>query len=134
MEHQFENHHAKVLVVDDDEAIRAMVSKMLERNDFDVTTAENGFEAIERIDESKFDVILLDLMMPRIDGYGVLQHLRRKDPENLENVIVMTAMPSHKLDRTVGRVLMKPFDLSVLLRTARDFAKREHRLRPGKTG
>jgi DNA-binding response OmpR family regulator len=58
----------KALVVDDDEPIRTMLAKVVERQNFDVDTARDGAEAIERLDGSgDYNIVVLDLMMPRVD-------------------------------------------------------------------
>ncbi len=107
----------RVLLVDDDEAIRALVQKILQRQDLTVTTARDGQEAIEKLREGDYDVILLDLMMPRVDGFGVMQHLREKDPEALKRVIVMTAFTAAARERIEPncRLIAKPFDIVELI-------------------
>ena len=109
----------RVLIVDDDEAIRTMVERVLRRENFQVDSARDGFEAIEKIAQNDYTAILLDLMMPRIDGFGVLDFLRHHRPELGRAVIVMTANVPGASDvmRTgkVSRVLAKPFDLNELL-------------------
>jgi DNA-binding response OmpR family regulator len=109
----------RVLIVDDDEAIRTMVERFLRREKFQVDLARDGFEAIEKIAQNDYTAILLDLMMPRIDGFGVIEFLKRHRPELGRAVIVMTANVPGASDamRTgkVSRVLAKPFDLNELL-------------------
>jgi len=111
----------RVLVVDDDEAIRTMVERVLRREKFDVDSARDGFEAIDKLARNDYDAILLDLMMPRIDGLGVLDFLRKHRPELGRNVIVMTANVPAATDAVraggVARVLAKPFDLQDLLQS-----------------
>ena len=107
----------RVLVVDDEAAIRALVAKIIERAGFDVDTARDGREAIEKLEASEFDVLVIDLMMPNIDGYGVVDFLReRGGPQPA--VILVTAADSaavRKMDGTfVHSVLRKPFDIDVL--------------------
>jgi DNA-binding response OmpR family regulator len=109
----------KVLVVDDDDAIRNMVERILRREHFEVESARDGFEAIEKLARNDYGTVLLDLMMPRIDGHGVLRFLETelKDPQ--PRVIVMSAnLPG--ADRTrdaapVFRILPKPFDIHELV-------------------
>src|SRR5437764_10315015 len=69
----------RALVVDDDDPIRIMLAKVIERENLAVDTARDGAEAIARIDAGSYNVILLDLMMPKVDGFAVLDHLRRQD-------------------------------------------------------
>lgn len=113
----------KVLVVDDDDAIRAMVERVLRREQFHVESARDGFEAIEKLSSNDYATVLLDLMMPRIDGHGVLRYLETERPDR-PKVIVMTA---HLADaettaaaKPVFRVLSKPFDISQLIAHVRE--------------
>src|SRR4051812_32856194 len=81
----------RALVVDDDDPIRTMLAKVVERQDLDVDTARDGIEAIDRIDQDGYSVILLDLMMPRVDGFGVLRHLQKYHPDQLGCTIIASA-------------------------------------------
>src|SRR5688572_6185021 len=65
----------KILIVDDDDAVRNMVERVLRREHFDVESARDGFEAIEKLTRNDYATVLLDLMMPRVDGLGVLRFL-----------------------------------------------------------
>lgn len=107
----------RVLLVDDDEAIRALVQKILERHHYQVEVARDGQEAIEKLRDADYDVVLLDLMMPRVDGFGVMQHLRESNPELLRRVIVMTAFTAAARDRIEPncRLIAKPFDITELV-------------------
>jgi DNA-binding response OmpR family regulator len=109
----------KALVVDDDDPIRTMLAKVVERQDLDVDTARDGIEAIERLDEDGYDVILLDLMMPRVDGYGVLRHMEEHHPEKLSCTIIASAVPESEILKNfripVYRIHAKPFDMGRLL-------------------
>ena len=107
----------RVLVVDDEAAIRALVAKIIERAGYVVDTARDGREAIDILQESSYDVLVIDLMMPNVDGYGVVDFLReRGGPQPA--VILVTAADSaavRKLDGAlVHSVLRKPFDIDVL--------------------
>ncbi|HVS30598.1 MAG TPA: response regulator [Thermoanaerobaculia bacterium] len=109
----------RALVVDDDAGIRILVKHILSRNNFTVDLARDGIEAIEKLVVNDYDVIVLDIMMPRIDGRGVVEYLERFQPENIARVIVMTAFGSSAFNRVsppVGRILEKPFDIDHLLR------------------
>ena len=107
----------RVLVVDDDDAIRMMVERVLKREQYEVESARDGFEAIEKLTRNDYTTVLLDLMMPRVDGHGVLRYLEEK-PEP-PAVIVMTAnmQGAHATQgsRPVFRVLSKPFDIRQLV-------------------
>ncbi|WP_404452887.1 response regulator transcription factor [Virgibacillus necropolis] len=80
--------NAKVLVVDDEDRIRHLIKMYLEREDFIVEEADNGSDALELALENEYDVILLDIMMPGMDGIEVCQELRK---EKQTPVIMLTA-------------------------------------------
>jgi two-component system, chemotaxis family, chemotaxis protein CheY len=119
-----ENEQVRVLVVDDDEAIRTMVAKILQRERFSVDTARDGQEAIEMLGENEYDAILLDLMMPRVDGFGVIEHLRSNNPAVLKRVVVMTAFTAAARERIepTCQLVSKPFDVSQLVEVVRSCA------------
>jgi two-component system response regulator ResD len=116
----------KVLVVDDDDAIRTMVERVLKREQFEVESARDGHEAIEKLNRNDYATVLLDLMMPRVDGHGVLRYLEQTRQTPKPWVIVMTANhqgASATADaRPVFRVLSKPFDIRQLVTHVRDCA------------
>ena len=91
---------SRVLVVDDEPAIRALVAKIVERAGHPVDTARDGAEAIQKLEETDYGVIVLDLMMPNIDGYGLIQHLKGR-PGTKPAVIVVSAGDSGALTRLV---------------------------------
>jgi DNA-binding response OmpR family regulator len=109
----------RALVVDDDDPIRTMLAKVVERQNLEVDTARDGVEAIERIDEDGYSVIVLDLMMPRVDGYGVLQHMQTHHPEKLRCTIIASAVPESEILKNfnvpVYRIHAKPFDMAKLI-------------------
>ena len=114
----------KVLVVDDDDAIRIMVERILRREQFHVESARDGFEAIEKLSRNDYSTILLDLMMPRVDGLQVLRFLESQRNAPKPWVIVMTAN-THIAAEAEGakplfRVLSKPFDIRQLVSHVRE--------------
>jgi CheY-like chemotaxis protein len=111
----------RALVVDDDPGIRVLVTRILTRNGFVVESARDGAEAIEKVLQHDYNVITLDLMMPRIDGFAVVKYLSEHRPEMLPNVIVVTAFGpnvTEKICPSVVRIIEKPFDLNALLAEA----------------
>jgi DNA-binding response OmpR family regulator len=117
----------RILVVDDDDAIRGLVERVLRRERYDVDTARDGFEAIEKLARHDYGTVLLDLMMPRIDGLGVLNYLENARADDAPAVIIMTAN-LHSIGEvhrksTVAGVLPKPFDLNQLLEHVRQLAE-----------
>jgi len=114
----------KALVVDDDRAILDLVSRVLEREGFQVDRAIDGEQALERISNSSYQLILLDLMMPKMDGVQVLERIRRVNSQSLRKIIVTSAAAELHLGRLQGvcHVLPKPFDITSLANHARDCA------------
>ncbi|HXG59589.1 MAG TPA: response regulator [Thermoanaerobaculia bacterium] len=109
----------RVLIVEDDEPIRMMLTKVVERLDFGVDQAADGGEAIDLIEHNGYAAIILDLMMPRVDGFTVLDHLRREQPETLDTTIVATAIPlaevARRFPHRVYRLHSKPFEMASLI-------------------
>lgn len=107
----------RVLVVDDEPAIRALVAKIIDRAGLPVDTAVNGAEAIAKMETTEYDVVVVDLMMPVIDGFGVIDYVRKMSGHR-PAVIVASATDSailRQLDGTiVHSILRKPFDIDVL--------------------
>src|SRR5437773_6189582 len=81
----------RALVVDDDASIRILVSRILGRHRYAVDAVKDGAEAIEKLLQRNYAVVVLDLMMPRIDGAGVVKYLVEHQPQTVQRVIVMTA-------------------------------------------
>lgn len=117
----------RVLVADDEDAIRTLISHMLRRAGFDPVEAPDGQHAIDRLDSGRFDAVVLDLMMPRVDGFGVVEHLIETQPRMMEKIVVMTAFPKaaakQRLHHLCG-IISKPFDMDELLRVVRDCTRR----------
>jgi CheY-like chemotaxis protein len=117
----------RVLIADDEEAIRTLVSRMLRRAGFDVIEAADGQHAINRLDEGEFDAVVLDLMMPRVDGFGVVDHLIQTQPRMLEKTIVLTAFPKTAAKERLHHlcsIVSKPFEMEELIQLVRDCATR----------
>lgn len=116
-----------VLVVEDDPAIRRLLKMVLEREACVVETAADGIEAVLKLGLADFNVIILDLMMPNLDGFAFIETLANHDPTRLRQVIVTSAAsPAVIRDRMKGTpfsVLPKPFDLSQLVSLVRECMK-----------
>jgi CheY-like chemotaxis protein len=80
-----------VLLVEDEEPLRRVLRDLLEREGFTVVEAADGVQALDEVDRSAPDVLVLDLNLPRLDGYGVLSHLRARPSTARLPVIVLTA-------------------------------------------
>jgi len=107
----------RVLVVDDEPAIRALVAKIVERAGHPVDVARDGAEAIEKIEAAQYSVVVLDLMMPNVDGYALVDFLKTREGVR-PAIIVISAGDTASLRRLDGSVvhsiLRKPFDIDVL--------------------
>ncbi len=108
---------ARILVVDDEELIRDLLKMVLVDEGYVVVTAADGEEAIKRLEMSPFDLVITDLVMPRVNGVEVLRAAKRIDPGY--PVMVITGYPSvetvTKLVRLgAGDYLTKPFNLDVV--------------------
>ncbi len=100
----------RLLVIDDDEAIRRLLTREFSRAGFSVITADDGAEAIECMKRSVYNVIVLDLVMPRVDGFAVLHYLRESDPYLLRRVIVLTGQDPEVVNGDpIFAVVRKPF-------------------------
>jgi type II secretory ATPase GspE/PulE/Tfp pilus assembly ATPase PilB-like protein/CheY-like chemotaxis protein len=83
--------HATVLLVEDEEPLRRVLRDLLEREGFTVIEAGDGVLALDEVDRGAPDIVVLDLNLPRLDGYGVLSHLRARQATSNLPVIVLTA-------------------------------------------
>ena len=115
-----------VLIVEDDIAIRTLIVAALKREPITVHTANDGLAALECVRENDYAVILLDLMMPRLNGYEFLDGLDAVRPAAQPVIIVMTAFESTALRKLpanrVHAVLHKPFDVDRVVELVRDCA------------
>lgn len=110
-----------VLIVDDDEQVREYLSRMLQREGCTVETARDGLEALEKIRKSRFEAIVLDLVMPRVDGFGVIHYLREHIPSLLRSVIILTAVSVPQLySQPVRRIVTKPFEVEEIAKYVRE--------------
>lgn len=109
---------ARVLVADDDFSIRRLVCTIVEREGLLADCVADGEEAIEKLQENEYAVILLDLMMPRLDGFAVIDYLRNHPPLHKPVVLVVTAYADQKFKEVdpavVAGVLRKPFEVADL--------------------
>jgi CheY-like chemotaxis protein len=109
----------RVLVVDDDAAITATFEKILRGEGYEVATATDGEEAIQKARETAFDFVLLDLVMPRMDGLTALRYLNTVAPD--ARVVILSAYLGRNWEAEALRlgaaaVLPKPPDIPKLLR------------------
>lgn len=107
-----------ILVVDDDDGVRSLVRAVLRRHGHSVDTARDGAEALKKIREDGYSLVLLDLMMPKIDGLEVMRMIEDEGIVSDALIVVMTAADDSliaQLDRRrVHGVIRKPFDIEEL--------------------
>lgn len=108
----------KILIVEDDLAIQALLHDFIQEAGYEVTLASDGVEALSYFSERSFDLVLLDIMLPKIDGYGVCEVIRRKS--NIP-IVMLTALDAEEnqikgLDLEADDYITKPFSMSVLIR------------------
>ena len=110
----------KILLVDDEEDIIATVSLRLEANGYEVATAVDGQDALDKARSLKPDLIILDLMLPKIDGYKICRMLKFDEKYKKTPIILFTARSQEedmKMGEDVGAnaYITKPFEAQVLL-------------------
>jgi CheY-like chemotaxis protein len=107
----------RVLVVDDEPAIRALVTKIVERAGLPVDTASDGADAIEKMEQGSYSVVVLDLMMPRVDGFAVVEHVRKHVNPKPAVIVATAGEPAalrHLDGSVVHSIVRKPFEIDVL--------------------
>jgi DNA-binding response OmpR family regulator len=120
----------KILVIDDDLAIRVLLQAVLKRMKFEVDLAEDGAAGLERLQERPFDLVLLDLMMPRLNGYEFIEQISRRDGDDRPHIIVFTAAGKRGVDKippnAVCNSILKPFDLDTFIEIIGECLNHEH--------
>lgn len=131
----------KILVVDDDEVVRLSYLRSLADTRWNIESAWDGIEALRAIGEKAFDVVLLDLRMPGLDGMKVLKAIKDKRPET--EVVIITGYPSIETAKEAVRLgahdyLAKPVGPDDVINAARDAMTRKkwalHRERTNQNG
>ena len=120
----------RVLLTDDNDEIRAALREQLGlQEDIEVVgEARNGIEALQMITDHTVDVMLLDIIMPQLDGYGVLEQLQKMNPSSRPQVIVMTALGrddfiARAIRLGVQYYMVKPVEMRMLIDRIRDAAR-----------
>ena len=108
----------KILIVEDDLAIQALLHDFIQEAGYEVILASDGVEALSLFSEQDFDLILLDIMLPKIDGYGVCEVMRKKSDVP---IVMLTALDGEQnqikgLDLQVDDYITKPFSMPILIR------------------
>lgn len=116
----------KIMVIDDSKTIRRTAETLLKKTGCEVITAEDGFEALAKIIDQKPNLIFVDIMMPRLDGYQTCS-LIKNNPIFKSTPVIMLSSKDGLFDRAKGRIvgseqyLTKPFTKDELLATVRQF-------------
>ncbi|MFL5797619.1 MAG: response regulator [Actinomycetota bacterium] len=123
---------ARVLVVDDEEMVRDVLARYLERDGFAVETAPDGAAALAAVDRGSPDVVLLDLMLPRVDGFEVFRRMQANSPP----AVIMLTARGEETDRVIGLELgaddyvTKPFSPREVVARVRAVLRRSGRRPP----
>src|SRR2546428_1491191 len=125
-----------ILVVEDEPLVAALIADALELEGYEVETAKNGREALEKIAARAYDLILSDLRMPELDGVGLYRELERHAPRLLRRLIFLSGTADSAeyvrfLEGTGALVLCKPFDIDSLQRLVRLFLRDQDTARIG---
>ena len=107
-----------ILIVEDDMDIQELLREFLKEAGYEVTSASDGIEAMDMFAKNKYDLILLDIMLPKIDGFGVCELVRK---QSQVPIIMLTALGGEEeqirgLDLQVDDYITKPFSVSILIR------------------
>jgi DNA-binding NtrC family response regulator len=114
---------SKILIIDDDENIRRVVTTILRDKGYDVDTAQTGSEAISKSEQNTYDLMLIDIRLPDIDGVEVLARVHDTVPKIRK--IMVTGYPTLQnavaaANRNADAYLMKPFELDKMLETIKE--------------
>ena len=114
----------RILTVDDSASMRALLNHALSNNGFDVVQAEDGIEALEWLATNEADVVITDINMPRLDGFGLIERLRGGSRHRDRPILVLTTESSDEKKaraRQAGATgwIVKPFDTDKLIAAVR---------------
>jgi DNA-binding NtrC family response regulator len=117
-----------ILVVDDDAEVRKTLSSILSKEGYSVETVENGKQATRLSEKSRFDIALIDIKLPDMEGTELLHRLKENQPHMVK--IVITGFPTlenamETVNEGADGYILKPFDLEKLLEMIRKHLKRE---------
>ena len=120
---------AKIMVIDDSQTIRRTAETLLSKEGFTVVTAQDGFEALAKIADHHPDLVFIDIMMPRLDGYQACA-LIKANPRYASTPVIMLSSKDGLFDRARGRIvgsdeyLTKPFTRDELLGAVKTHLRR----------
>ena len=119
---------ARILVVDDDESIRKVLATILEDNGYAVDTAKNGKEAVKKSKVKFYNLALIDIRLPDMEGIQLLTKMRNRTPKMRK--IIVTGYPSlqnaiNALNKGADAYIVKPFDMDKVLQTIKEQLKKQ---------
>lgn len=121
------NEKLKVMVIDDSKTIRRTAETLLSKAGFEVITANDGFEALAKVVDNQPDIIFMDIMMPRLDGYQTCALIKNNDAFK-DTPVIMLSSKDGLFDRARGRIvgsdnyITKPFSKEELLTAVHEYA------------
>ncbi len=119
---------AKILIVDDEPDVRDFLSGSLKRHRYGVATASDGDECVDMAGKEKFDLILLDILMPKLDGFQTLKKLRNNAATRQVPVVMLTAKREsssiiQSMELGCEDYIMKPIALDELMRIVKRYVE-----------
>ena len=122
----------KILVVEDDNQIQELIVEFLSSQDYIVETANDGVEGYEKFKEGEYDLVILDVMMPRLDGHSLCKMIKSVDKE--VSVIFLTALGDEEneikgFDLKADDYISKPFSFNILIKRVEAVLRRKNRER-----
>ena len=120
--------HARILIIDDDESIRKILSAILEDEGYTVETAENGREAIDKTNAKVYNLALIDVRLPDIEGVVLLRKLKETVPRMRK--IIITGFPTiqnaiEAVNNKADAYMLKPFEIGKILETIKEQLKKQ---------
>ena len=123
----------KILIVDDESAIRKLIAKYAAFEGYETDEAENGMQAVEKCRQNKYDIVILDIMMPELDGFSAGRQIKKDDPDL---PIILLSARGEEYDRINGfeigadDYVVKPFSPKELMLRVSAILKRVHKEKP----
>jgi DNA-binding response OmpR family regulator len=107
----------KILVVDDTDHILKNLTEFLEMEGYSVSTATNGEDGLRILESKKPDLLITDLVMPKVDGFSLIRELRKQERLKLMPILIFSAKPmeANKIEDLGVRFVLKPCSLEILL-------------------
>jgi two-component system NtrC family response regulator len=120
--------NARIIIIDDDESIRKILATILEEEGYEVDTASTGKEALQKTNERVYNLALIDMRLPDIEGIDLL--LKIKDTTPRMRKIIITGYPTiqnamEAVNRQADAFILKPFDMEKTLQTIREQLKKQ---------